>query len=114
MTEDDYLLFLDAMCDPKLLPAAVRTALSESSLLFIGYRLADWNIRVLLQGLRRGLLRNLSVMVLVPPRNEDPERQGKVQDYLDRYYAMQDLRVYWGTVRTFCAELRRRWEASTQ
>jgi len=114
LTEDDYLLFLDAMRDPKLLPAAVRTALSESSLLFIGYRLADWNIRVLLQGLRRGLLRNLSVMVLVPPRNEDPERQRKVQDYLDRYYAMQDLRVYWGTVRTFCAELRRRWEASTQ
>jgi hypothetical protein len=114
LTEDDYLTFLAAMQDPKLLPAPVHRAIAGSSLVFIGYRMADWNIRVLLQGLRRlgqglGGKGNLSVMVLVPP--EGPEgTQQKMQDYLDRYYAAIDLRVYWGTARQFCGELASRWK----
>jgi len=118
LTEDDYLTFLAAMQDPKLLPDAVHKAIASSSLLFIGYRMADWNIRVLLQGLRRigqGLAGkgNLSVMVLVPPDGPDGTQQ-KMQDYLDRYYAAMDLRVYWGTARQFCGELGSRWKQRSQ
>jgi hypothetical protein len=114
LTEDDYLTFLAAMQDPKLLPEPVRIALASSSLLFIGYRMADWNIRVLLQGLRRlgqgqGGRGNLSVMVLVPPDGTEGTQQ-KMQEYLDRYYAAIDLRVYWGTARQFCGELATRWK----
>lgn len=113
LTEDDYLAFLAAMQDPKLLPDPVREAVAKSSLLFIGYRMADWNIRVLLQGLRnlskgqrgRG---NLSIMVLVPPEGPDAVQQ-KVQDYLGKYYEAMDLRVFWGTAREFCGELSRRY-----
>jgi hypothetical protein len=118
LTEDDYLTFLAAMQDPKLLPEVVERAISTSSLLFIGYRMADWNIRVVLQGLRRrgqglGGKGNLSIMVLVPP--EGPEgTQQKMQDYLDRYYAAIDLRVYWGTARQFCGELASRWKQRPQ
>ncbi|MGZ3337415.1 MAG: SIR2 family NAD-dependent protein deacylase [Isosphaeraceae bacterium] len=118
LTEDDYLTFLAAMQDPKLLPDQVRQPIAGSSLLFIGYRMADWNIRVLLQGLRRlgqglGGKGNLSVMVLVPP--EGPEgTQQKTQEYLDRYYAAIDLRVYWGTARQFCGELATRWKQRPQ
>ena len=118
LTEDDYLTFLAAMQDPKLLPDQVRQPIASSSLLFIGYRMADWNIRVLLQGLRRlgqglGGRGNLSVMVLVPP--EGPEgTQKKMQEYLDRYYAAIDLRVYWGTARQFCGELATRWKQRPQ
>lgn len=114
LTEDDYLSFLAAMQDPEqLLPQPVRAALTRSSLLFIGYRMADWNIRVLLQGLRKlskGLSArgNLSVMVLVPPEGQD-DAQLKVQNYLDRYYQAMDLHVYWGTARQFCGELADRW-----
>ena len=114
LTEDDYLTFLAAMQDPDLLPDAVRKAIASSSLLFIGYRMADWNIRVVLQGLRSlgqsfNRAGNLSVMVLVPPDGPDGVRQ-KMQDYLDRYYAAMDLRVYWGTAREFCGELATRWK----
>jgi hypothetical protein len=118
LTEDDYLTFLAAMQDPKLLPDPVRKAIASSSLLFLGYRMADWNIRVLLQGLRRlgqgiGGKGNLSVMVLLPP--EGPEgTQQKMQDYLDRYYAAMDMRVYWGTARQFCGELAARWKQRPQ
>jgi hypothetical protein len=114
LTEDDYLTFLAAMQDPKLLPDQVRQAIATSSLLFIGYRMADWNIRVLLQGLRRlgqglGGRGNLSVMVLVPDEGTEGTREKK-QEYLDRYYAAIDLRVYWGTARQFCSELATRWK----
>jgi hypothetical protein len=118
LTEDDYLTFLAAMLDPKLLPDQVRQPIAGSALLFIGYRMADWNIRVLLQGLRRlgqglGGRGNLSVMVLVPP--EGPEgTQQKMQDYLARYYAAIDMRVYWGTARQFCGELASRWKQRPQ
>src|SRR5262249_34043625 len=55
LTEDDYLAFLAGMQEPGVLPEPVRWQLARSTMLFIGYRLADWNIRVLLQGLRKGL-----------------------------------------------------------
>src|SRR5256885_1935999 len=54
LTEDDYLRFLVTMAGEgkQLLPKAVREALDRNALLFIGYRLADWNFRALLQLLR--------------------------------------------------------------
>jgi SIR2-like domain len=118
LTEDDYLTFLAAMQDPKLLPDPVRQAIAGSSLMFIGYRMGDWNIRVLLQGLRRlgqglGGKGNLSVMVLVPPEGPEGSQQ-KMQEYLDRYYAAIDMRVYWGTARQFCGDLASRWKQRPQ
>jgi hypothetical protein len=118
LTEDDYLTFLAAMQDPKMIPDCVEKAISSSSLLFIGYRMADWNIRVVLQGLRRlgqgiGGRGNLSIMVLVPPDGPEGTQQ-KLQEYLDRYYAAIDLRVYWGTARQFCGELASRWKQRPQ
>ena len=105
LTEDDYLTFLAAMQDTSLLPDSVRHSIAGSSLLFIGYRMADWNIRVLLQSLRRlgqglGGKGNLSVMVLVPPEGSEGTQQ-KMQDYLARYYEAIDMRVFWGTARQF-------------
>jgi len=120
LTEDDYLSFLASLQEPNLLPEPVRIALaSATSLIFLGYRLADWNIRVLLQGLRRlsqGLSNrdNLSVMVLLPPEGADAECQRKLQqDYMDKYYAAASLKVYWGTARDFCGELAARWKAQS-
>ena len=37
-----------------------------------------------------------------------------MQDYLDRYYAAMDMRVYWGTAREFCGELGARFKARAQ
>lgn len=117
LTEDDYLSFLASLQDPELLPGPVQMTLaSATSLLFLGYRLADWNIRVLLQGLRRlrqgmSAQQNLSVMVMLPPDGPDSESQQKLQNYMERYYAAANLKVYWGTAREFCGELARRWKA---
>jgi SIR2-like domain len=105
LTEDDYLDFLVAIArEPNLLPHPVRRALAGTSLLFIGYRLADWDFRVIHRGLvaaTEASLRRLSVTVQLPA--DDAAR-----DYLDRYFGALKLRVYWGTAAEFLVDLSER------
>ena len=108
LTEDDYLSFLANIArNPKLLPGPIQRALDRSTCLFIGYRLADWNFRVLFQGLRPRL-KFQNIAILKPSGDSDRAREQR--DYLNRYYSSMDLQVYWGTAREFSAELRERWE----
>jgi hypothetical protein len=108
LTEDDYLDYLVAISgEPKLLPHQIKKALAGASLLFVGYRLADWDFRVLHRGIVMAgepSLRRLSVTVQLRPT--DPERE-----YLEKYFGAMNVRVYWGTASEFTAELRRRWHA---
>jgi SIR2-like protein len=116
LTEDDYLGFLVEVSrnNQQLLPHQIRHALSRASLLFIGYRLADWTFRVLhglLIGTERSLGR-LNITVQVPPKREgdddprDPERE---LAYLDRYFDEMDVQVYWGSASQFMRDLRGQW-----
>jgi hypothetical protein len=109
VTEDDYLRFLGEMVRrPDLLPRAVARQLGLNTLLFIGYRVNDWNFRVLLRALRPDELRQ-SYVVLKQPDGDDEIRR-KAQDYLTKYYEAMELRVYWGTARDFCKELWQRYQ----
>lgn len=108
LTEDDYLDFLVAVSqDAKLLPHEIQKAVAGSTLLFVGYRLADWNFRVVHRGLviagEEGL-RRLSVTVQLRPAE-------RAQAYLAEYFRAMSVRVYWGTASEFMAELRERWRA---
>jgi len=114
LTEDDYLDFLvNISNDRDLLPLRIQRALSGSSLLFIGYRLADWSFRVLFRGLvtsTESSLRRISVTVqLPPPRKNDGPAADLQQKYLTKYFGSKDIRVYWGTATEFAEELRARW-----
>lgn len=102
LTEDDYLDFLVTVTrDPNLLPHFVKRALSANSLMFVGYRLADWDFRVVHRGLMASVaasLRRLNITVQLP----DPEA---AREYLDRYYEGLPARVYWGTAAKFAEDL---------
>lgn len=112
LTEDDYLDFLSSMIsDANLLPPPVRAALARSSLLFVGYRLADWNFRVLLQRLRPSQ-GSTSVAVLTPPPGNSEELREKAKTYLGKYFGAMRMSVYWGTAREFSRDLLGRWEAA--
>jgi hypothetical protein len=108
LTEDDYLDFLVAVSrDDRLLPPEIQRALAGTSLLFVGYRLSDWDFRVIHRGLVMAgeqSLRRLSVTVQLPPA-------AAAQSYLDRYFGAMKVRVYWGDAEDFMAELRERWLA---
>jgi hypothetical protein len=115
LTEDDYMDFLvNISRNDQLLPAPIQKALTGSSLLFIGYRIADWNFRVLLRSLagflESGLKRTHFAVIPPPPGAEAMEQ--KAQDYLSQYYENIDVRVYWGTARQFTEELQRRMDGS--
>ena len=108
LTEDDYFTFLIATSgDRKLLPHQVSGAVSGTTLMFVGYRLADWDFRVIYRGLVEmsapGLER-LNVTVQLPPDD-------RARDYMESYFQRMNVRVFWGSAGQFMAELRRRWEA---
>jgi SIR2-like domain len=111
LSEDDYLDFLVSVSrDDGLLPHQIKRALAGTSLLFIGYALADWDFRVIHRGLVMAAeqsLRRLSITVQLRPSAE-------AEDYLDKYFSAMSLRVYWGTAQAFMAELHQRWLADEQ
>ena len=76
LTEDDYLDFLvNNARDGKILPHWIERALSGTSLLFLGYRMADLSFRVLFRGFvtsRERSLQRMGVTVQLPiPELED-------------------------------------------
>jgi hypothetical protein len=112
LTEDDYVDFLVNLADPAVVPPRIREALSDTMLLFIGYRLADWNFRVLYRGLVEkvdpsGRRQNLTVQL----RPADVPSPDAAQTYLDRYFDAMKVQVYWGDAAEFLGELRRQWNA---
>ena len=115
LTEDDYLDFLIHISeDENLLPLRIRKAMTSSSLLFLGYKIADWDFRVLFRRIVGYLDKSTGrthISIQIAPEHEgiSIEQQENMQKYLERYYAKDEVRVYWGSSREFAAELRRRW-----
>ncbi len=112
LTEDDYIDFLVNVADPDVLPPRIREALSDSMLLFIGYRLADWNFRVLYRGVVEkvdpsGRRQNLTVQL----RPADVPSPAAAENYVDKYFEAMSVRVFWGDARAFLGELRRQRRA---
>jgi hypothetical protein len=117
LTEDDYLDFLVNMSrEDAFLPPRIQEAITGSSVMFIGYSLADINFRVLFRGLLGNLesaLGKMSVAVQLPYDDASPNKQ-KAEDYVTAYFGKMRgaaLRVYWGSARSFTRELWKRWKA---
>lgn len=120
LTEDDYFDFLiDFWRERERIPSAVRRALANSSLLFLGFNLQDWDFRVLFRSLLKEQSsqrrrKQLHVAVQVDPDDDritDPDR---AREYLERYFegfAESDVSIYWGSPEDFLGELQRRWKA---
>lgn len=115
LTEDDYLDFLVAISmEQNLLPPRIQEAFTGTSLLLLGYKITDWDFRVLsriLAGyLGRSIGRKHISVQLVPGNVPDTQREN-VQKYLDRYFENLRIQVYWHDCHEFAAELKTRWEA---
>ncbi len=110
LTEDDYMNFIANISREEILPKPIQTAFIGTSLLFVGYRMADWNFRVLLltlSGFIENSLQRTHFAVMTPPMSSAIMKQ-KALDYLSEYYESLDVRVYWGTAREFAQELQAR------
>ncbi|MBX3001128.1 MAG: CHAT domain-containing protein [Caldilineaceae bacterium] len=116
ITEDDHLdyLTLIARDHEYLLPSNVRKMLSESTLLFLGYRLQDLDLKVIM----RGLLTNidltrwgkLHVAVQLDDESVDELKVQEVTRFFQKYFAESRIDVYWGSTQQFVNELYQRWQ----
>ena len=115
LTEDDYLDFLiNVGDDRRLLPHPIEKAFVQTSLLFLGYRLADANFRVVFRSLVNYLQRNFTrahVSVQLAPDGLSNEQRDKALAYLDSYFKELKIRVYWGTCEEFAEDLTQRMGA---
>ncbi len=72
ITEDDYIHYLARTDISNLVPRKISLRLQESHLLFLGYGLRDWNLRVLLYHIwSRALRRPRSWSIQLHPSNLD-------------------------------------------
>ena len=92
LTEDNHMEFLVAVStELSLIPLRLRQALSESSLIVIGYQLQAWDFRTLFWSLLKPReLRQQSVSVLQLPLSEDDRK------YFQEYLGNMDFHVFWG------------------
>ncbi len=117
LSEDDHLDFLARISrdHEHLLPTSVGEALARNTLLFLGYRLEDLDLKIIL----RGLLATLDlarwgryhVAVQIDAGEHDPARQEEVLRYFQKYFGSSQIDVYWGGSRQFVADLHTRWQA---
>ncbi len=122
LTEDnyfDYLIGVSRKGKENPIPTYVRAALARTALLFVGFKIDDWDFRVFFRSLRNqpsGFLRKKikHVAVQIDPEADrflDPERARR---YLQKYFVGADIYVYWGSTEDFLGELSARWEAFRQ
>jgi hypothetical protein len=116
-TEDDFFEFLiNVASDDGAIPLRIQKAMAGTSLLLLGYRMEEWDFRVLFHYLLAKPLQisktRTHVAVQVPLDEAKPEEQRKrVQEYLSRYITSKQLniRVYWGTCSEFVRDLKKKW-----
>ncbi len=106
LTEDDYMEFLVAIsqnvgrgADP--IPRRIRQAMADSSLVLFGYKLHNWDFKVIFWGLIKPRpLQQTSVSVQLVPNELERE-------YLKKYLGEFEFKIYWGDVHQFAQELHR-------
>lgn len=123
-TEDDYTEFIvniatdltsskDGKGKKVRMPGALRYAVTNHTLLFVGYQVADQNLRLILRLLWQTLglaEQKMNVAIQLAPETgpADENTIAHIQHYLEeRYKWSLRLQVYWGDAREFARELRR-------
>jgi hypothetical protein len=111
ITEDDYFDYLIGTTGNKdLIPAAVRRALADTALLFLGFRMDDWNFRVLFRSLmsqegRGRRSRYAHIAAQIEPEESRTLEPDRARSYLETYFQGADISLFWGTTEDFIAEL---------
>lgn len=114
-TEDDHLDYPARILHDQeiFLPANVNALPAKNTLLFLGIRLEDVNLKVILRGLLTYLALTKYDRMQVPAQIEtnqhDASTQKEVTDYFQQCFRQYflpklDLQVYWGSAHQFTAD----------
>ena len=113
LTEDDYFdFFIGVTRNEDLLPSVVRRRLSDSALMFVGFRLDAFDFRVLYrsmmssEGRRRSEYSHVAQMDPEEGITIDAERARR---YLENYFSNAYVSLYWGGAEDFLRKLNEAW-----
>jgi hypothetical protein len=120
IAEDEYFEFLAEVArDRELIPGPVREALADSTLLFLGFGLDDWDVRVLMRSIispqsarRLGQFQHVAAQVDVQAADSVDDARRYMEAYFQRFRE-PSIDIFWSTVEEFSRQLAVRWEAST-
>lgn len=125
LTEDDFIDFLISTSTYKLMPTVVRGSLTDSALLFLGFRLDDWTFRVLFRMIMNlegsaGLRKYSHVGVQLDPDEHSLADVERARRTLERYFGSDrgaglsepPISLYWGSPADFLREFGERLEAT--
>jgi hypothetical protein len=117
LTEDDYFRFLIGVTrNSKMIRPEILGALVDSALLLLGFRLEDWQFRVLFHSLldQQGNVLQGShphIAAQIEPEEGRILNPDLARDYLEDYYgsprenANINISLYWGSVEDFIRDL---------
>lgn len=94
-------------------PLKLYSAISSVTLLLLGYRLQDWDLRILFRGII-GPHRNKSdnfIIQLAPDFQYQIQTVQQASTYLERYFDQEAFRVRWGDSNSFLSGLWKNWKA---
>jgi hypothetical protein len=116
LAEDDYIEYLIGLGGEsrvangrRMVPPPVYTALRSKPVLFIGYSLRDWTFQVLFRTLMRDIAethRRWHVSVQLEP--PVPGASESAKSYLEEYFRLRHITVFWESTDSFTRELARR------
>lgn len=107
LTEDDHLDFLVTISENRdMIPLDVQRALGNSSLLLLGYKLQNWDFRVLFRGIiKPTATKRRPRSVCIQLTDNEWER-----NYVENYLIHEaHFEVHWGTTQAFVQELWQGW-----
>jgi hypothetical protein len=122
LSEDDFMNFLIAVAEDintqnPIVPLKLRQALAESPLLLLGYRLRDWDFRVLFRFILRFRREDLSprgMVIQLKPNRKSLGTIEKAIQYLNNYFDKNQFDVEWTDTESFIRKLWDEWNKSRQ
>jgi hypothetical protein len=110
-SEDQFFDYLISVTlNKSLIPSAVRAALTNSSLLFLGFQLDDWEFRVFFRYLmaqegREMLTYYSHVSAQMEPEEDRILDVKRAHRYLEQYFESEHIGIYWGNTEEFLSAL---------
>lgn len=123
LSEDDYISFLMRMVEDTntqnpIVPLYLRQALAESHLLMLGYRLQDWDFRILfrfvLKYRREDEFARRGMLIQLKPDGKRFEDVEKSLEYLGKYFDKRKFDIEWNNAEGFIRKLSKDWDIYRQ
>jgi len=117
LSEDDYINFLISVVENKntqnpIIPSSLRLALGGSQLILLGYRLQDWDFRVLFRFIQKFERSDRGMVVQLKP--SEKENLESLEKYLKDYFDIRKFDIDWNTADDIVQKLWSDWNVYEQ